>query len=513
MDNPKVYIPGNIDLEAHMLANPCDYISPRMFKADRLAYMLSLVYSIPSNNPALLLRNGFTPINTRLLHYTIKEPHLFFKYAVSTGLLLCDNSFIVGKKSKGYRFPDKYNTPLVPYEITIWTLKKNIWAQREKQKVENEKSALAKWFNDKISIDYKGAKNHALKVLIENQNTGDRLALDKYIAHMNCIDKIAAGEYTFKKDTVVGRLHTTFSNMPFWVRNFMSYDGGKLVNVDIKNSQPYLATALFKSEFFEIDLELKNKAKKAEKSNKVEISIEDILNKKEVSNPKEGSIKSEISDIIVSIPTLIRRETFENPTAKNELSFFSKLTEEGKLYDYLKREIEKRTGEEFKQKADVKLSVLLAFFTSNHFIGQKEAKQKRIFKEIFPTVYKILSAVKKKDYSFLPRLLQSLEAKIVLDRICTRITRERPTMPIFTIHDSVVCPEGQEDYVSNVIIEEMKRSIGHPCSVGLEYWRPETVVLCPSRKRKPKKRKKLGTKPRIKLFENALSLPLREDRR
>jgi len=513
MENPIIYIPQNLNMQAHMLEHPCDYISPRMFEADRIAYVISLIYSIPANNPSLLLRNGFTPINSRLLHNTIKDPHLVLKYAVETGMLICDNTYTVGKKSKGYRLSDKYNTPLVPYEVTRWSLKRNIWAQRKKQEVEAEKSALSKWFNDKIEIDYRGAKAHALKVLVENQNEGDRLALDKYIAHMNCIDKIAAGDYVFSKDTVVGRLHTTFTSMPFWVRNFMSYDGGKLVNVDIKNSQPYLATALFNPEFFEIDFEMKRKAKKAENLNKVEINIKDIIDKKEEEKLGKVKLKSVIDNIIVSIPTLMLRGTSENQSAQNELKFFAELTGKGKLYDYLKQEIEKRTGEEFKQKADVKLSVLLAFFTSNHFIGQKEAAQKRIFKEIFPTVYKILSAVKKKDYSFLPRLLQSLEAKIVLDRICTRISRERPNMPIYTIHDSVVCPEGQEDYVSNVIIEEMKRSIGHPCSVGIEYWRPETVVLCASRKRKPKKRKKLGAKPRIKLFENALSLPLREDRR
>ena len=496
-----------------MLAHPTDKISKLMFQPDIFAYVCSLIYSIVANNPTIQLKNGFTPINAVLLHNTVKYYREVLDYLIETGVLISDNSFIKGLKSRGYKFSDKYNTPLVPYEITRWTLKKNIWAQKRKQEIEAEKGALLKWFNEKIEIDIKGARAHARKVYQTNVGEGDKLATEKLIAHYNCIDRIAAGDYSFRKDTTVGRLHTNFSNMPFWIRNFITYDGGKLVNVDIKNSQPYLATALFNPEFFEIDFEMKRKAKKAENLNKVEISIEDIINTKEEEKLSKVSLKSVIDDIILCIPTLNLREAPENQSAQNELNFFSKLTEKGQLYDYLKQEIEKRTGEEFKQKADVKLSVLLAFFTSNHFIGQKEAAQKRIFKEIFPTVYKILSAVKKKDFSFLPRLLQSLEAKIVLDRICTRITRERPNMPIYTIHDSVVCPEGQEDYVSNVIIEEMKRSIGHPCSVGIEYWRPETVVLCASRKRKPKKRKKLGAKPRIKLFENALSLPLREDRR
>lgn len=513
MDNPKVYISGNLDIQAHMLANPCDTITPRMFQADILAYILSLPYSIPANNPAIQLKNGFTPIHSGVIHNTVKDYRKYLDYCINTGLLISDNTFTVGKKSRGYKIADEYNVPLVPYEITRWSLKRNIWAQRKKYDEKIQKDALYKWFNSKIEIDVRGARAHARKVFKENQDAGDKLATEKLIAHYNCIDRIAAGDFSFRKDTTVGRLHTNFSNMPFWIRNFITYDGGKLVNVDIKNSQPYLATALFKQEFFEIDFEMKRKAKKAENLNKVEICIKDIIDTKEDSKIDKVGLKSVLKDIIVSIPTLNLRGTSENQTAKNELKFFSELTGKGQLYGYLKQEIEKRTGEEFKEKADVKLSVLLAFFTSNHFIGQKEAKQKRVFKEIFPTVYKILSAVKKKDFSFLPRLLQSLEAKIVLDRICTRITRERPTMPIYTIHDSVVCPEGQEDYVSNVIIEEMNRSIGHPCSVGLEYWRPETVVLCASRKRKPKKRKKLGAKPRLKLFENALSLPLREDRR
>ena len=48
-------------------------------------------------------------------------------------------------------------------------------------------------------------------------------------------------------------------------------------------------------------------------------------------------------------------------------------------------------------------------------------------------------------------------------------------MPIFTIHDSIVCPVGNEEYVSNVMKEEMQINLGMNPKVSFEYWRPNNL--------------------------------------
>lgn len=47
---------------------------------------------------------------------------------------------------------------------------------------------------------------------------------------------------------------------------------------------------------------------------------------------------------------------------------------------------------------------------------------------------------------------------------------ERPELPIFTIHDSVVCPEGNEDYIRAVMAKEIEKHTGMVPEFGLEYW-------------------------------------------
>lgn len=49
---------------------------------------------------------------------------------------------------------------------------------------------------------------------------------------------------------------------------------------------------------------------------------------------------------------------------------------------------------------------------------------------------------------------------------------EKPTLPIFTIHDSVATLQGYEDYVANVITEEVKKLTDLDVKLGYEYWNP-----------------------------------------
>lgn len=48
-------------------------------------------------------------------------------------------------------------------------------------------------------------------------------------------------------------------------------------------------------------------------------------------------------------------------------------------------------------------------------------------------------------------------------------------MPLFTVHDSIVCPVGNENYCSNIIKEEMKKAIGIEPSLKYEYWSPKNI--------------------------------------
>ena len=116
--------------------------------------------------------------------------------------------------------------------------------------------------------------------------------------------------------------------------------------------------------------------------------------------------------------------------------------------------------------------IFTVLFSDNRFIGQTEADSKMAFKTHFPDVYKVFSLIKKKDKTILARILQMIESDIIINRVSKRISREKPEIPIFTIHDSVATIIGYEDYVAKIITEEVKNFTDLDVKLGYEYWKP-----------------------------------------
>ena len=63
-----------------------------------------------------------------------------------------------------------------------------------------------------------------------------------------------------------------------------------------------------------------------------------------------------------------------------------------------------------------------------------------------------------------------LWGELIINKVCKRISLEKPHLPIFTIHDSVVTIQGSENYVSRILKEEIKKATGLNVKLGLEYW-------------------------------------------
>ena len=144
----------------------------------------------------------------------------------------------------------------------------------------------------------------------------------------------------------------------------------------------------------------------------------------------------------------------------------------GTLYEYIQDKIEQITGNKILNRKDLKGIIFTVLYSDNRFIGQIEAEPKRMFKDLFPNVYEVFSFIKREDSTILPRLLQNIEAHLMLDYVAKRITTENPNMPVFTIHDSIVVTKGNENYVAKVIKEVMFKAIGIAPSVKYDYWEP-----------------------------------------
>ncbi len=93
------------------------------------------------------------------------------------------------------------------------------------------------------------------------------------------------------------------------------------------------------------------------------------------------------------------------------------------------------------------------FFGKNKQTG----KVRELFARDFPTVYKAINDLKRKDYRQLAYLLQAHESKIMIDIICRQILDELPGTFIATIHDSIMTTPDKVDEVRAIMKREFQR--------------------------------------------------------
>ncbi len=456
------------------------------FRRDKLFYILSLIHEIPARNKRNgMSDNGFTNLNAQLLQKFVYNYREYLNYLLQHGIILCDDHFIPGIKSKGYRITNEYAGPVAPKMISnpelIRSLKKHRWELLGKTR---KYRYLYKWM-DGLEIDFAAAKNY-IKAQLENRLQHPEARewdykrkrykdpLEQFNSAMINLYYLKDKKFYFFVDPNVGRLHTNLTNMQSDLRNFITWKGQKLVSVDISNSQPYLAVKLFSPSFY--DTALKDDGKN--------FSVLDFT------SPKT-SIISEISN---KLPSKLPNNTLNSLTTTNnapplmlgkplqqydkqDVGLFIDLVAKGQLYEHLEAAFKAELGLTLTSRKNIKAAVFQVLFTDNRFIGQKEAAPKRIFKKLFPTVYLIFSLYKKQDATILPRLLQQIEARLILDIITKRIAHEKPHIPIFTIHDSITTTNDNLEYVKKIMKEELTLHIGIRPNLKVEYWTTEQLRL------------------------------------
>ena len=137
-------------------------------------------------------------------------------------------------------------------------------------------------------------------------------------------------------------------------------------------------------------------------------------------------------------------------TLPDDVIEFIDLCERGILYDDLMRRLvipaQRRKG--FKR-----------LFFAQVFFGKIKTtgRVRELFARDFPTVYKAINDLKRKDYRQLAYLLQAHESKLMIDIICRRILDEMPGTFIATIHDSIMATPDKADEVRAIMVREFER--------------------------------------------------------
>jgi hypothetical protein len=371
--------------------------------------------------------DGFAPLKIVFLKKLVPQADKYLSGLIDAGIVLREGQYIPGEVSYKYRFAPEYESKFKSVLLTNAKLIRRIESVHHELLKEASKSV--RYYSEQtkylkqltIADDYSN--------FIESHYTSET---DQYNSIMGSATRIINKDIFYSIDNTSGRFHSNITNMAKGLRPYLRIKGEPLVNIDIKNSQPYLSTIL-----------LTDPGKVSYLTN----------------NPVFALL---LQSLKVSL----------NQDVKNYIT----LVISGQLYEFLMSEFDKE-GLTL-SRTETKRQVLRILFARNRMPKEEINKKCRlIFKDRFPTVHRIFSKVrghekgdKFQNFKRFAILLQRIESYLMLDVILKRIYKELPGTIAVTVHDSIMTGilTNNVEAVRKIMIEELTFFIGFQPQIKIE---------------------------------------------
>lgn len=319
-------------------------------------YAAFLIHRVASRN-----RDDYVTVNAAYIRKFFPAKTLYTKIKnilLGKGILECDAFYRKNEKSLGYKLgPSIQSKTFKKYQV-----KNKLLLKKLEQK-------------DQLGDLLTRVKTILAKLEIPNVKSSH---LTEHDVALNMIHDKDIFVYQDK----YGRVHTNLTNLKSEHRSLLQVNGDKLVNIDIKNSQPLmLGLALV-----------------------------------------EGTSNNSI--ISSSFPSL----SYTNRCP--DLRDYVQLCEDGEFYDYLMAQTD-FTG----SRKAFKVSFFSSVFFCKHRKGDKNCA---LFSKLFPSIWDVICAIKKDDHTNLAKLLQRVESDFVINRVFKTCLTKFPENFVATIHDSLL---------------------------------------------------------------------------
>jgi len=247
--------------------------------------------------------------------------------------------------------------------------------------------------------------------------------------------RILNNDIFYSRDATERRFHSNVTNMKRELRPYLRVNGRALVNIDIKNSQPYLSTIIL-------------------------------------------TYPSKVAGLAKNIAFSMSLQSLK--VSQNEdVKKYIKLVADGLFYEYL---IQEFASEGITlNRNETKVQVLRILFAPNRLPkNEVNRKCRLIFKDRFPTVHRIFSKMRGRDQGTkfdnsnrFAILLATIESYLMIDVILKRIYRELPGTIAITIHDSIMTGILTDDVeaVCRVMSEELTSFVGFSPKIEIEDYK------------------------------------------
>jgi hypothetical protein len=468
----RLLVPENLDIDAIIKGNSQAFYGQNLKKEKALYVISALVKARTSQRKRMIEEDtAFVNLSSKILSDVVRDYVKYINFFLGIGILSTDNYFIRGEKCIGYCLNAPYaGKKLKEIEVSNYVLRKAIKQQRTLMKEEQKKSTWGYsyltgwWDSEKLEIDIAAAydwieNNKAEKILAINNNPKIKdkqyeidIAIDTAEDFKYLVSKIHNNTFRYGFRGIGHRFYNPISNLKKELRQFLTFDGKPLVNIDIKNSQPFFSTVLLKPSFWESNSKFN-----------IQTLMKDFLGTLVV-----DTIYKHIITVSKTSETIISKEScFKN---------YSDLVVSGEFYEFIQSNFSPLYPDRFKDRQSVKCEVLRIFFfnlTKEYLTYYKPCQT---FKSFFPEVYEIFKLVKSSDYTNLPNILQRIESYLVIDVICKKISQLHPEIPLFTIHDSIITTQGNESIVEAIMRQEIEGLIGYKPMLSVEEMCPVSVA-------------------------------------
>ena len=454
-----IYLPSNLDLIGLLAQNPPDF----KYHLEDFKYLIGTIIRLKSEIKDHTDKEeaDFIPLHSKVLQSRIHDYAKCLRYLIQHKIVESDNYFVPMEKSIGYRLASTLMTDGFKEEpLTLTRLTRKRAREYTKERLlRRHYNHLKKWFNSSLRVDGKGAKGRLETLYKQDMLDGDTKAKEKFHLRNLALSKLIRGEFVCSVDETARRFHSNLTNIKSEVRNYITFENQPLCAVDIKNSQPFISMVLFNRMFY--------------------ASNEASFNLKSISKPLFKAIQpiiNEIKDLLPNVYNIIMLVKPHESQASTEFERYCTLVDKGRLYEYLYPLYHDATGAFYdltdsNQRSKFKKMFFYSLYADNRMLPSDENFQfRKVFRETFPSVYKVFALIKKGDKALLPIILQAVEAELVVNRIARRVASEQPELPIFTIHDSVTTLHYMREYVHDVIKMEFDQAIGLEPTLEYQNW-------------------------------------------
>lgn len=395
------------------------------------------------------------------------------KYKIIEQYLIPENDTISAKDSKIF---------MQEYEIkNKQVIKQNQNRINQRKGVAQYKTEhLTRWVNSSgFSMDI----DLALKYVSDTYRKVDDSA--KKMKRLMAINEFKNLNSKYSRDGKDDRLHSYFTALPNDLKQFVTYEGQKLKEADIKSSQPFILTVILGIIKDEYHYEITKFKQVSEKrfSKRLLKRISRLIN---IYDEEEYVL--DITSICYNI-TIMLQETTE-PFDFTEIDKFISLIHSEDIYAYVGENLLKsgtiwfRRNKFFVRLFDKEKEVyrihdfdnlrkcakkitINALYASPKKSGVTALQD---FKKLFPEVTKLLDVMKQNEKAELPILMQRIEAKCVLDHCSKKISKKYPEMLLIARHDSLVTTEDKFELIKKELNELLNDYFGIEVVLGEDLW-------------------------------------------